>query len=254
MNTRHSRQSFLGKDSEVAIAQSTVGIIGLCGGGSHVAQQCAHIGIGKLLTADFDFVDETNLNRMIGSKPKDAEEKVSKLAVIERMVADINPKTKVQKLEGRWLENELMLRTATAIVGCVDSYSERDSLERFCRYHRIPYVDIGMDVHETKAGYAITGQVIISAPGEICMRCMGFITNEKLALEQNRYGAAGGKPQVVWPNGVLASVAVGHLMGLLCPWTTDMKPSALIEYDGNRQILRASSKLEHLHNYKCTHF
>lgn len=254
MNTRHSRQSFLGDNSEVKLASFTIGVIGLCGGGSHVSQQLAHVGFGNLLVSDFDTVDETNLNRMIGSRPKDADEGIPKTVVIDRMISEINPNINVTKLDGRWLEHAALLQGCDAIVGCVDTYSERDSLERFCRHYKIPYVDIGMDVHKTGAGFSISGQVIVSAPGQVCSRCLGFITNEKLAKEQENYGAAGGKPQVVWPNGVLASAAVGQIIALLLPWSFDMKPAALIEYDGNRQTLRTSSKLEYLKNHKCKHF
>lgn len=254
MSDRNIRQSFLGVDSQQTIAASKIGIVGLCGGGSHVVQQLAHIGIGKLLVSDFDKVDMSNLNRMIGSRPEDAKNGTLKTGVIERMVGEINPNVEVIKLDGMWQENEVTLRDCDVIVGCVDKYAERDGLERFCRRYKIPYVDIGMDVHTVEAGYSISGQVILSVPEGPCMRCLGFLTDAKLALEQGHYGEVGGKPQVVWPNGVLASIAVGQVMGVLLPWNSEMKPTALIEYDGNRQISCASSKLEYLSHQKCKHF
>ena len=70
------------------------------------------------------------------------------------------------------------------------------------------YIDIGMDVHGEKPP-VIGGQVVLSSPGRLCMRCMGLLTEAKLAEEAARYGKAGSRPQVVWPNGVLASTAVG---------------------------------------------
>ena len=36
------------------------------------------------------------------------------------------------------------------------------------------------------------------------MFCMHFLTEEKIGREVANYGAAGGKPQVVWANGVTA--------------------------------------------------
>ena len=36
------------------------------------------------------------------------------------------------------------------------------------------------------------------------MRCMAIVTEEYLKEEAGRYGDAGPRPQVVWPNGVLA--------------------------------------------------
>jgi molybdopterin/thiamine biosynthesis adenylyltransferase len=212
MNARWSRQSFLGPHAESTVADARIGIIGLCGGGSHIAQQIAHIGFSNFVLVDHDHVEEPNLNRMIGSRPKDAEDRVLKAAVIERTVKSINPDANVLAVPTRWQEAEISLRDRTAIIGCVDSFVVRDELERFCRRYLIPYIDIGMDVHSVSNGFAISGQVILSLPGQPCMRCLGYLTDERLADEQRKYGAAGGKPQVVWPNGVLASIAVGQLM------------------------------------------
>ncbi len=45
-----------------------------------------------------------------------------------------------------------------------DSFIEREQLERFARRHLIPYIDIGMDVHELggEQYFLIGGQVILS--------------------------------------------------------------------------------------------
>lgn len=254
MSERWSRQSFLGPDSEQVLSEATIGIVGLCGGGSHVAQQFAHIGIGSFVIADFDLVEEPNLNRMIGSRPEDAELAALKTIVIERTIKVINPDARIVVVEGKWQENENIFRGCTAIIGCVDSFAARDELERHCRRYLIPYIDIGMDIHKVSNGFSISGQVILSLPEGPCMRCLGFLTEARLAEEQQRYGSAGGRPQVVWPNGVLASIAVGQLMALLLPWRIDLKPSVMIEYDGNRQITRESTKLPILEQRGCTHF
>lgn len=254
MSARWSRQSFLGPDAEATVSAATIGIIGLCGGGSHVAQQTAHIGFGKFILADHDHVEESNLNRMIGSRPEDAEASALKTAVIERTVKLIKPDADLVLVPTKWQDAEIAVRDCTAIFGCVDSFVARDELERFCRRYLIPYIDIGMDVHVVSNGFAISGQVILSLPNQPCMRCLGYITDERLGEEQGRYGAAGGKPQVVWPNGALASIAVGQLMSLLLPWQQGLRPALMIEYDGNRQIAKESSKLAFLEHRTCPHF
>jgi molybdopterin-synthase adenylyltransferase len=81
-----------------------------------------------------------------------------------------------------------------------------------------PYIDIGMDVHDLGNQFAISGRVILSMPGELCMKCMGFLRDDLLAREAENYGAAGSKPRVIWPNGVLASLAVGVFVELVTPW------------------------------------
>jgi hypothetical protein len=87
----------------------------------------------------------------------------------------------------------------------LDSYRERDDLDRFCRRFLIPYIDLGMGVHEVADGYSISGQIVLSSPGGSCLWCRGILNGNWLGQEAGQYGKAGSRPQVVWPNGVLAS-------------------------------------------------
>jgi hypothetical protein len=82
------------------------------------------------------------------------------------------------------------------------------------------------------------GQVIVSMPGEPCMRCLGFITDARLAKEASNYGGAGSRPQVVFGNGVLASTAVALAVDLLTDWTRQLRRVVYLEYRGNEHILR----------------
>jgi hypothetical protein len=125
---------------------------------------------------------------------------------------------------------------------------------RFARRYLIPYIDIGMDVHDlSKDGFLISGQVILSTPGSPCLRCCGLITDERLKEEAEKYGAAGSRPQVVWPNGVLASTAVGLAVQLLTPWHPNPPAFTFLEYDGNRGTVSVSAHVEALKGHICPH-
>ncbi len=250
-----SRQSFLGVDSDKVLARTRVAIIGLCGGGSHIAQQLAHIGVGEFVLCDPDFVEESNLNRMVGAGFADAAAAHNKVEVIARVILTVNPRANIVNCVGPWQSSAILLRSTTTVFGCVDSFTERAQLEAMCRRFMIPYVDLGMDVTKTNCGHVISGQVILSMPGFPCMRCMGFLTESVLAEEARNYGAAGGKPQVVWPNGVLASTAVGLFMSLILPWQARQQiPCAYVEYDGNAHRVFPSNRLPTISEITCTHF
>lgn len=253
MEARHSRQSFLGPDVDDVAAKSRVAIVGLCGGGSHVAQQLAHVGVANFNLVDHDTADDTNANRMVGLTHEEAQREDRKVDVIRRRILAINPAANVTAHPARWETVSDQLKNCTAIFGCVDSYRVRDELERFARRYLVPYIDVGMDVHGDNGGFAITGQVILSLPGRPCMRCFGFITEERLAEEARKYGDAGGKPQVVWPNGVLASTAVAKFMQLVLPWNSSISPPLFTEYDGNRLLLQPSNKTKIVRSV-CPHF
>jgi hypothetical protein len=246
------RQSFLGADSEIVLGRSRAALVGLGGGGSHIALQLAHIGLGNFLVIDPDFIEDTNLNRLVGATMEDVRLGTSKVDIAERVIKAVNPAAEVVKHVANWTEVTAELRDADVIFACVDSISCRNELETFARRFLIPLIDIGMDVHESSGEFSIGGQVMLSMPGKPCMRCMGLVTDDALA-KAGRYGAAGGKPQVVWPNGTLASIAVGFFMKLVTPWETRKATPLLLEYDGDLQTVTPSNKLAYLPAH-CQHF
>ena len=78
------------------------------------------------------------------------------------------------------------------------------------------------------------------------MRCLGFITEQRLSMEENRYGDAGINPQVVWTNGTLASLAVGALMKLIMPWFGVNEAYTWLELDGNAQTVTPSCQPQYV--------
>jgi len=254
MDRQFARQQFLGPDSETIFAAAAIGVVGVGGGGSHVVQQLAHIGFERLLIADPDHVEDTNLNRLVGATWQDVVDATPKVRVADRVIRSVNPKANVTQIHDNWQAAMDALRICNILVGCVDTYRERDELERFARRFLIPYIDLGMDVHKLSSGYAIGGQVVLSMPGQLCLSCMGIINEERLAEEARKYGDVGARPQVIWPNGVLASTAVGLIVQLLAPWHVNAIPSVYLEYDGNTHSVQSSNRLIPLTGSNCVHY
>jgi hypothetical protein len=252
-NERFSRQSFLGPDSDQRIGRCTIGVPGLGGGGSHVIQQLAHVGFQNYVIYDGDVVEESNLNRLVGAKSIDVPAQTPKLHLAKMMILGLQPQARIKGFAGTWQDNPEPLRECQIVIGCVDSYQGRHELEVACRRYMMHYIDIGMDVHGQDPP-VIGGQVILSSPGNLCMRCMGFLTDQRIAEETARYGKAGPRPQVVWPNGVLASTAVGLVVDIVTGWTRRALHHAYLVYDGNAGTLKESVTLRHLEVGACPHF
>lgn len=250
---RYSRQSFLGANAEDRIARCTICVLGLGGGGSHIVQQLAHLGFQRYVLYDYDIVEESNLNRLIGATSADVLAETPKLHLAKMMIYRIQPNASIRGFACKWQEKPEPLRECQIVLGCVDSYKGREEIEIACRRYLIHYIDIGMDVHG-KERPVIGGQIIMSSPGGLCMRCMGFLSDEKLAAEAARYGNAGPRPQVVWPNGVLASTAVGLAVDLVTNWTRSSRTHAYLSYDGNQGFISESHTLRNLQVKSCPHF
>jgi molybdopterin-synthase adenylyltransferase len=252
MRKRSHRQSFLGAQSDRILRELHVAIVGLGGGGSHVVQQLAHLGVGRLTLIDPDRIDETNLNRLVGGTTTDVRREVRKVAIGSRQVLRVLPDAVVIQVPKPWQLVPERLWDCHIVVGCLDTYDGRLQLEALARRYLIPYIDMGMDVAEENGRYSIFGQVMLSMPGMPCLRCTNVVTEECRAKEAGEYGAAGGRPQVVWPNGVLASLAVGLVVQLVTPWQSRPEPSVLLEFDGNRGTVERSTMLGSLCG--CPHF
>lgn len=252
---RFSRQSFLGEGSQPIFERAVVAVAGLGGGGSHVVQQLAHIGFLNYVIYDPDVVEDSNLNRLIGATEQDAADAVPKIDVAKRIITGLRPRARVNAFQCRWQENVEPLHGADLIFGCVDGFSERRELEAFARRSLALLIDVGMDVHQVgDEPPRMGGQVILSMPGGPCMFCMGFLNERNLAREGERYGAAGGRPQVVWPNAVLASTAVGIAIDLLTDWTRSLRGPVYMSYDGNKGTVQPHLRLQYLSEVECPHY
>lgn len=249
---QYSRQSFLGPQAQEILQNCTVAIVGLGGGGSHIVQQLAHLGVLNYILYDPQTVDLSNLNRMVGASRSDIGN--FKTSVAERLILGLQPKAHVRVIADCWQSSPELLRSCDLVFGCVDTFKDRSEIEASARRYLIPYIDIGMEVFQIKNDPPrMVGQVILSLPGEVCLRCLEFITEKNLNLEASKYGAAGGRPQVIWPNGILASTAVGMAVDMLTGWSRFNIP-IYVSYDGNGLQLTRHVRLDYDLPEICSHY
>lgn len=255
MKNGNNRQSFLGSHLDNVLDNCLIGIVGLGGGGSQIVQQLAHIGFKRFVLYDFDVIEDTNLNRLVGSTELDVELETKKMSIATRLIRGLCNDACIHPVPKKWQEEPEPLKKCDIIFGCLDGYKNRAELESLSRRSLIPYIDIGMDVRKVYGEPPrMSGQVIASIPGYPCMRCFGFINETVLAEEAKAYGAAGERPQVIWPNGILSSTAVGIAMNLLMNWTDSCQKQTLYyEYDGNKGTIKPHLKTE-IPLKNCTHY
>ncbi|MDA3925251.1 MAG: ThiF family adenylyltransferase [Kiritimatiellae bacterium] len=253
-NMNNSRQGFLGLNFNQIAAKATIGIVGLGGGGSHTVQQLAHIGFQNYVLCDNDRIAESNLNRLVGASLRDVENKEFKSAIASRIIKGLQPNAFVDSTPGRWEDKREALAECDIVFGCLDNFVGRRDLEAFCRRQVIPLIDIGMDVRSMAIGYEIYGQIALSLPEHPCLHCLGVISEKNLEHEAADYGDAGFRPQVVWPNGILASSAVGMAVSLISNWSGGTEPLFRLDYTGSTGLLHPPPTLQYLKGVKCPHY
>lgn len=222
-----ARQELLwGTQGQAALREAHAVVVGCGGTGSHVATQLAHLRVGRLTLIDHDFVEVSNLSRIVGLGPDDVGR--SKVDALAEQLRRINPDMIIEATPESVLDvNPQVLTAADVIVCATDGHGSRSLLTEIATQFYVPVVDLGVEVvpgSEFRAG----GGVRVLRPGRGCLWCAQTLSpalvreeylseTERAAESERGYlrGHAQPAPSVVALNGVVASLAVMELCQLL---------------------------------------
>ena len=159
------------------IPNLTVAVIGLGGTGSIICQSLAHIGIKSFILIDDDIVDRSNISKIVGSSPTDADAR-SKCNVMADMINRIlnrncDIKT-IHKKFNRATKDMIKyeLECANFVFVCVDSALGRDEINNFCVRMKKPFIVCGIGMKkEANIVKSMSGQIYFIKPGEPCYEC-----------------------------------------------------------------------------------
>lgn len=170
---RFDRQArALGPAGQARLRTLCVGIVGLGGTGSQVAQQLAHLGVRAFLLVEDDRVEESNLPRLVGATWLDARLRRRKTAIAKRVVRRVSPRARVTtpgSLRGSRSLTEL--QGVNVIVGCVDNDGARLVLAELAAAYLVPYLDIGVGIEGEPGASQIGGRISFYLPGGPCLAC-----------------------------------------------------------------------------------
>ncbi len=229
IHERYHRQELLfGREAQERLARTTIAIIGLGGLGSFVAWELAHLGIGHLILIDPDRVEETNLNRLLGTGPADIGH--TKVSVYETLLKRIAPAMHIEALACSIMDDTALAlaKGADILVGCVDNHGARMILNQLAVRYLVPLVDGGTGLKKLSKDTPLTagGQVQVVLPGIGCLECRGFIDMHRATFDlappelqaeerSHGYGIDEPAPAVISLNGVIGSAMVTEIMLLL---------------------------------------
>jgi molybdopterin-synthase adenylyltransferase len=163
---KYSRQILLfGEEGQEKLTNAKVLVAGAGGLGSPVSTYLALAGIGKIILADFDSVDLSNLNRQFLHHEKD----IGKLKVesAKEKLLSMNPNIEVETISEMLTESNIdaLVPECDVIVDALDNLETRHMLNRLAIKRRIPLI------HGAVTGY--DGQVTTIVPGKTpCFYCI----------------------------------------------------------------------------------
>ncbi|HEV3304472.1 MAG TPA: ThiF family adenylyltransferase [Planctomycetaceae bacterium] len=238
-----------GEKGQAAVQGARVAIVGLGGTGSVVAEQLAHLGVAAFTLVDPDVVDETNLNRLVGSMPGDVG--TGKTAVATRLIHSINPEASITAKcrDVTDIDVAQSLADMDAVFGCTDSHASRAMLNQLAYQYYVPLIDLGVGIVAQQGVIThISGRVQMVAPGLPCLVCGGVIDPDAVRRElqsaiqraADPYITGYNEPQpaVISLNSTMASLAVTMFMTAFTPVPGE---SRLQYYNGIVGVVRSAT-------------
>lgn len=167
------------------LSQLTVGIVGVGGTGSAVAEQLAREGIKEFIIVDHDKFTKSNKTRLYGSYVNTRESEY-KVDIVKNNIQKIEPAAKVSAIPGNVISQKVLnqLKNCDVVFSCTDRHAPRSVLNELAHQCFIPLIDVGTGL-DAKDGKVEGGsvRVSLSSPSLPCLYCMGIINSEQILSE-----------------------------------------------------------------------
>ncbi len=138
---RYHTFSYISWWQQEVVRNATILVVGAGALGNEVLKNLALMGIGNILIADFDTIEDSNLSRSVLFREGDRGER--KVDVAARQVKELNADVNVKAWHGD-INYEMgagVFRHVDAIIGCLDNREARLSINRFSWAINRPWVD-----------------------------------------------------------------------------------------------------------------
>ena len=199
-NEKYIRQIMLfGEEGQEKLKNAKVFVAGAGGLGSPVSTYLAVAGVGKIIIADFDSVDLSNLNRQFLHHEKDIGREKVKSA--EEKLLSMNPEIKVETIREKITDENAgsIVPPCDLIIDALDNFDTRHVLNRLAVERNIPLI------HGAVSGYR--GQATTIIPGKTPCLCCIFPSSFKKEV----FPVLGTTPGVI--GSIQANEAIKYLTG-----------------------------------------
>lgn len=175
-----------GQTAQSQLEQMDIGIVGLGGTGSAVAEQLARMGVKKLRLVDHDKIETSNVSRLYGSTIRDVQKKKNKVDVVGSHLKNINPDVAIKTLNETVIKNDVLrsLANCDLIFSCLDRHAPRAVLNELSYQCFIPIIDVGVGLQKDETGFiGGAARATIIGPGLPCLTCQDIVRPEAITAE-----------------------------------------------------------------------
>lgn len=246
----------LGELGQSIITKTKVGIVGVGGTGSAVAEQLVRLGVRDFIIVDKDYFDSSNLTRVYGSFHKHLpflltknfrKLRYKKVTIIKKHLFHIKRDIRVVPIFGNIVMSEVYraLLDRDIIFSCTDDHWGRSILNQIAYQYLIPVINIGVriDSHDKKITGG-TGALHVLRSGKPCLWCYEYLKadiifsesmlkkeRDKLLTEGYVKGVETKTPSVISFTSTMASLAVTIFLQMVTDFMGEKGAVSHFRYD-----------------------
>lgn len=181
--SRHLLLDEIGIEGQQRLLDATALVVGAGGLGCPAALYLASAGLGRLLIADDDTVDLTNLQRQV--LHREASIGLPKVESARRALAEANPRVELVPLQARLAGDTLAdaVRRADVVLDCTDNFATRHAINRACFAAGVPLV--------SGSALRFEGQLAVFDPRDHACPCYHCVFPADQAVEEAQCATLG---------------------------------------------------------------
>jgi tRNA A37 threonylcarbamoyladenosine dehydratase len=134
--------SLIGKEKFECLQKSSAVVLGLGGVGSYAAEALARSGVGRIIIADFDIIEDSNINRQIYAL--DSTVGLKKIQVAKERIHNINNECNIKLITEKITEENIadILADANAdiVLDAIDDIQAKIACAIFCDRNNIELI------------------------------------------------------------------------------------------------------------------
>lgn len=185
--TDSRQRRLLGEDGNRLLRSLRVGVVGVGGTGSPIAEILARIGVAELLLIDPDKLEPSNVRRVFSVGRAEGQGGESKVGAVARGLEGLDLGTRVTAVEADVREREIQgqLLECDVVYGATDNHASRSMLTELSARGHLPLIDVGVraGVRETGELDALYVERRLQIPDGPCLWCWGVLDAERVRLE-----------------------------------------------------------------------
>lgn len=169
------------------VAASRVGVVGVGGTGSSVAEQLVRLGVKDLALVDSGIYEPSNITRVYGSFGRHSEQRdVPKVDLVADHLRSIEPNLSLRACRESVCRVDVArsLRDRDFLFLCTDEHWGRSVVNQVAYQYLLPALNVGVRVARGVEGeVSAVGAVDFLRPGLPCLWCKGFLDTNQIAHE-----------------------------------------------------------------------